>query len=360
MPISLRPGGVNTAFQDAVKFRAMRAAPALVEHLEANRLHYSRAVFRTLDAAAIATLLGRFTYRGVALSHVVEPQPFAVTANFLVFRMNVPLDAELPDGPFAAEQAAWRDFLARRGLERPVPKTEVIPLPSGGVFAEAVLGRFNSAEKIDLKRFWNWQDSPIPDTAPEIAAIRTASRAQVEGLMPGQLGAPVVSIQAPAALPAAAGVAPMLAAIQNSAFRDMSGVAQTAALAQAAAQGSGAAATAAGGQAARNLFNMMDQHTQRIKIASDLIGSLYGAGAAAGDWWRQTGGGPRHADRTWSAASRRRAGRSGEIGGGCRDIASRTGGRRDGCRCRCAPRRAGDAGRRGPAITVGDQYQRGG
>ena len=151
------------------------------------------------------------------------------------------------------------------------------------MFAEAVLGRFNSAEKIDLKRFWNWQDSPIPDAAPEIAAIRAASRAQAEGLMPGQLGAPVVSIQAPAALPAAAGVAPMLAAIQNSAFRDMSGVAQTAALAQAAAQGSGAAATAAGGQAARNLFNMMDQHTQRMKIASDLIGSLYGAGAATGD-----------------------------------------------------------------------------
>ena len=91
VPIPLRPGGVNTALQDAVKFSAMRAAPALVEHLEANRLHYSRAVFRTLDAAAIATLLGRFTYRGVALSHVVEPQPFAVTANFLVFRMNVPL-----------------------------------------------------------------------------------------------------------------------------------------------------------------------------------------------------------------------------------------------------------------------------
>ena len=293
VPILLRPGGVNTALQDAVKFSAMRAAPALVEHLEANRLHYSRAVFRTLDAAAIATLLGRFTYRGVALSHVVEPQPFAVTANFLVFRMNVPLDAEFSDGPFAAEQAAWRDFLARRGLERPVPKTEVIPLPSGGVFAEAVLGRFNSAEKIDLKRFWNWQDSPIPDTAPEIAAIRAASRAQAEGLLPGQFGAPVVSIQAPAALPVAAGVAPMLAAIQNSAFRDMSGVAQTAALAQAAAQGSGAAATAVGGQAARNLFNMMDQHTQRMKIASDLIGSLYGAGAATGD----SGGGKPAAGR---------------------------------------------------------------
>ena len=283
VPISLRPAGLNTALQDAVTFSTMRAAPALVEHLEANRLHYSRAVFRTLDAAAIALLLGRFTYRAVPLSHVVDPQPVAVTANFLVFRMNVPLDAELSDGPFAAEQTAWRDFLARRGLDRPVPKTEVIPLPSGGVFGEAVLGRFNSAEKVDLKRFWNWQDSPIPDAAPEIAAIRAASRAQAEGLMPGQLGAPVVSIQAPAALPAAAGVAPMLAAIQTSAFRDMSGVAQTAALAQAAAQASGAAATSAGSQAALNLFNMMDQHTQRMKIASDLIGSLYGAGAAAGD-----------------------------------------------------------------------------
>ena len=40
-------------------------------------------------------------------------------------------------------------------------------MPTGGFFAEAVLGRFNSAEKLDLSRFWNWQDSPIPLTLPK-------------------------------------------------------------------------------------------------------------------------------------------------------------------------------------------------
>ncbi|WP_405885905.1 hypothetical protein OG739_02160 [Streptomyces longwoodensis] len=44
--------------------------------------------------------------------------------------------------------------------------------------AEAVLGRANSAEKIDLTRFWNWKDSPIQITPADIAPLSTASRAQ--------------------------------------------------------------------------------------------------------------------------------------------------------------------------------------
>ena len=126
-------------------------------------------------------------------------------------------------------------MLARRGLDRPAPKTEIIPLPSGGVFAEAVLGRFNAAEKIDLTRFWNWQDSPIPIARRRSRRLRPASRAQAEGLRSGPAGA------AGAVDPGAGRAAgpgrrrAIIAAIQTGQlFRDMSGLAQTAALAQAA------------------------------------------------------------------------------------------------------------------------------
>jgi len=63
----------------------------------------------------------------------------------------------------------------------------------------------------------------------------------------------------------------------------MSGVQQTAALAQAAVQASGTGATAAGDQAAQNLKTVLEQHTERMKIAADLLGAIMNpAGAAAG------------------------------------------------------------------------------
>ena len=65
----------------------------------------------------------------------------------------------------------------------------LVPIATAGVFAEAVLGRSNSAEKLDITRFWNWQDSPTPLTPPEIAPVATGTRATAEDLTPGQLGA---------------------------------------------------------------------------------------------------------------------------------------------------------------------------
>ena len=286
VPVQFRSRTAIATPQEVIRFGAAGASPELVAHLEANRLHYSRAVFATLDGAAIAGLLARFTYRGLPLAQLVDPQPVALTANFLVFRLNVPRSGALDDTGLAEEQADFRAFLSSHGLDASVAKSEIVPLPTGGVFAEAVLGRYNAAEKIDLKRFWNWQDSPIPIVAPEIASISAASRAEAENVTPGQLGTPVLNIQAPVALPAAAGVAPLLAAIQNAnLFRDMSGMAQTAALAQSAVTTTGAGATAAGAQAGKNLFTVMDQHTQRMRIAADLAGSIIAAdkgGAAAG------------------------------------------------------------------------------
>ena len=65
-----------------IKFGAVGPAPELVQHLEANRLHYSRAVFMRLDAAAIAGLLSRFTYRGLSLGRVVVRGPSLRPARF--------------------------------------------------------------------------------------------------------------------------------------------------------------------------------------------------------------------------------------------------------------------------------------
>jgi hypothetical protein len=331
VPIFLRPNNVPA---EVVKFGAVTAARELVAHLEANRLHYTQAILRGLDAATVAALLARYTYRDLPLGMLVDPQPIAITANFLVFKMNVASAGEADDPRWAEEQAAWQAWLQRRGLDRPAPKSEIIPLPSGGVFAEAVLGRSNAAEKADLTRFWNWQDSPIPLTAPDIAPLQAGSRATAEDLQPGQLSAPVVGLQAPTALPDAAGIAAIIQAVQNgNMFRDMSGMAQTAALAQAALQASAAGATAVGEQAAQNLKTVMDNNTERMRIAAAL--ATGGASGVAGAGGGGGGTGSRPAKNVTEEGARLNFARDldarggGSAGGGTTGSGGGTGGATD-------------------------------
>ena len=51
-----------------------------------------------------------------------------------------------------------------------VSPQSIIALPTRGVLGEAVLGHCPSGEKLDMTRFWNWQDSPS-DTAPAISPV---------------------------------------------------------------------------------------------------------------------------------------------------------------------------------------------
>src|SRR5688572_31339603 len=98
---------------------------------------------------------------------MVDPRLLAVTGTHAVFRML--LDT--------AARAAWQEELYEWGITGPDSRREdLVPLPTGGVFAEAVLGRSNSAEKLDVTRFWNWQDSPPPFAPPAIASLQAGQQ----------------------------------------------------------------------------------------------------------------------------------------------------------------------------------------
>src|SRR5574337_505059 len=211
VPVQLPPPGQPV---EIVRFEAVRAAPALLQHLRDNVLHYSCAVFERLDATTLSGMLSRFTLRGVPLGSLVDPQPVALVANALVLRLNLPARGAVENPALAAEAEAFQSFLLRRGLDRPVPQSQTVPLPSGGVFAEAVLGRFNSAEKIDLTRFFDWQASPIPLTPPDIAALPSGSRKRAVDLSTSALGAPLVKQTEATALPAGVNSAAILASLQ--------------------------------------------------------------------------------------------------------------------------------------------------
>ena len=265
---------------EVARFEPPVAAPALLKHLKENALHYSRAIFERLDPTTLSSLLSRFTLAGVPLGALVDPAPVAVVANALVLRLNLPTRGTAENPALAAETEAWQRFLVQRGLDRPAPQSQTIPLPSGGVFAEAVLGRFNGAEKIDLTRFFDWQASPIPLTPPEIAALPSESRQRAVSLATSALSAPLLKQTEATALPAGVNGATVLAALQaGSPFRDLSSViAANAGLAQSGSETAGAGATAAATQAANTLQTVMAQNTERMKIAADLFLATQGGG----------------------------------------------------------------------------------
>ena len=101
---------------------------------------------------------------------------------------------------------------------------QLLSLPTRGVFAEAKLGSCNSNEKIDNDRFWDWQKSPVPHMAPDIAPANLDSRDRAStGLTPSAFPQSVVNIQQPQALPDPTGLSAAVKAIATpDIFHDMS------------------------------------------------------------------------------------------------------------------------------------------
>jgi hypothetical protein len=239
----------------------------LLAHLQSNRGHYTRAIVESLDSASLVQLLAGLSWQDKPLADQIEPRPVAVTGNYLVLR--APAEDDEPSG--FDDNQTWGDLLTEREIDFRKEDTRLVPIPTGGVFAEAVLGRSNSAEKLDITRFWNWQDSPIPMQPPEIAPVATGSRGTVDDLRPGALGAPVVNLMAPTTLPESAGLSAVLGAVASGGmFRDMSGLAGTQATAQAASAGTLAAATEAGRIASENFKAVTAQATEMGKAAAEM------------------------------------------------------------------------------------------
>jgi len=101
-------------------------------------------------------------------------------------------------------------------------QTDHVYAPTGGLFAEAILGRANSAEYLDIERYFNWQDSPIPHQPPAIQPVGTESRFQ-QGDVNVNVPEGNLQIINPVNLPDPTGLPGVLTAIQNpNLFRDMS------------------------------------------------------------------------------------------------------------------------------------------
>ncbi|MDX6396950.1 MAG: hypothetical protein QOJ43_358, partial [Gaiellaceae bacterium] len=275
----------GTAFQRAVLLNldAGDRYAEIVDHLNSNHAYYAAIITRALGAAAVTRLLAGYEWNGRPLVEQIEPVPIGVIGNYLVLR--APVEVDEPSGITAGDDKvlAWGDVLQQRGIEFGQHNERLVPIPTEGVFAEAVLGRSNAAEPLDITRFWNWQDSPIPFQPTELVPPSTASRADAQAPVPGQLGQPVLNLVNPTALPDPAGVNSVLTAISNgSIFRDMSGLAGTQQLAQAGMGRTLDAATQAGQLAAANLKTEAQKQVAMGQILGDVAKSLLGGGGGGG------------------------------------------------------------------------------
>lgn len=243
-----------------------------LEHFNDNSQYYTSQIFRNFTNSEYLSMLSSYKYEELELSTIVEPHPKAISGNYLIFKLRKTFK----------KHEEWMEEIEKEKT----PSTAIVPIATGGVFSEAIQGRANSAEKLDITRFWNWQDSPIPNTAPEIAPIQSGTRATNPNLQSSGFDAPIVNISNPHPFPNPQGMSGVLSAVSSpNIFRDMSGMAQTAALAQAQLEAAMKASTEAGGQSSKNLENGLnftkELASQIIKMTGDYGQSLADTGFGA-------------------------------------------------------------------------------
>ncbi|MBL8765289.1 MAG: hypothetical protein JNM07_13575 [Phycisphaerae bacterium] len=150
---------------------------AAFQHVLSNAVLYSRAVWAALGPEERAILLERYTIgipkggsddaeQQVPLLNCVANQVLGFYGNSMLMPFHIPPRLADDDFNTATVQDAILSF--HRTTFRP-PRS-IVSLPTRGMLGEAVLGCCNSAEKIDITRFWNWKDSPIEDAVAEPAA----------------------------------------------------------------------------------------------------------------------------------------------------------------------------------------------
>ena len=247
----------------------------VADRLMADQLYYSQAIWMRADRQSLIMQLTPYVYeidgQTIRVVEWLDPVPVTVAGNYVAFRFTYEADKD------------WKTWVRReRAAAR--PQVSLVPLPTGGVFAEAVLGEFNAAEKLDATRFWKWEESPIPNLAPEIAAAQQGQHTAIGAPAVTALPDAVLSLQSPLALPALAGSDALLKTLMvNKLFNDMSGAEITKGLLDASVQASRDGDLAAAKQATDTLNAITSAFSKLVASGTDggqnMMNTLKGLGS---------------------------------------------------------------------------------
>jgi hypothetical protein len=239
--------------------------------LNQNALYYSQQIWLREDPQARIMQLAPFqlTLGGAPVNLVdhLQPQPLQVVGNYLVYRFTYEEDDD------------WKAWVGRNA-DRSRVSVDTVAVPTGGVFGEAVLGRANAAEKLDITRFFDWQDSP-PPAPPQIQALTAGTHTPAQAPDLPTFGKPMVSIQSPVALPDPVTLSSVLTAVTtNGAFRNMSGASASGDAANQALDASGKAATSSLNAAGASLATLLNALADVLSEKPAAEKSMSDAGAA--------------------------------------------------------------------------------
>ncbi|MCU0635414.1 MAG: hypothetical protein MUE41_11125, partial [Gemmatimonadaceae bacterium] len=177
-------------------FRDVMKIERTVQHVVRNTLVYSKAVWASLTPEERIVMLEGYTIglpeggltpdgltdpsQHVPLLNCIANQVLGYYGNCMVMPFSIPaslavaLNGDADDDDADTREplttAAVQEALTQFHKEAFSPPESHFTLPTRGVLGEAVLGHCPSAEKIDLTRFWNWQDSPA-DSVAEIQNV---------------------------------------------------------------------------------------------------------------------------------------------------------------------------------------------
>ncbi len=187
----------------SLSFRDLMKVERTLQHVVRNTVSYSKAVWSSLTPEERVIMLEGYTIglpdtgltpeqlndpsQHVPLLNCIGNQVLGYYGNCMIMPFTIPaaLAVDLA-GDMAAGEAgevssgeplttgAVQDALTQFHRAAFSPPESHFTLPTRGVLGEAVLGHCSAAEKIDLTRFWNWQDSPAPEaTAIDNVGLRS-------------------------------------------------------------------------------------------------------------------------------------------------------------------------------------------
>lgn len=191
MPVAARRLPPVLSFADLLRIEA------LLQHVVQNTVEYSKAIWQSLTPEERAILLEQYTI-GVPSGGVSDPsdevpllncvanQVLGYFGNAAIMPFFIPANLA---GEVGYTSRDVQEALLRFHRQSYLPSRSSLTLPARGVLGEAVLGACDSSEKIDLTRFWNWQDSP-PDSATDPAQLAALFAGGNQVVGPGGATAP--------------------------------------------------------------------------------------------------------------------------------------------------------------------------
>ncbi|MFL6388958.1 MAG: papain-like cysteine protease family protein [Terriglobales bacterium] len=256
------------------RFTDRRNSRLLIDILNERLEYFHRIIWLTMDANRRYMFLDGIiapNAAGRSVASVVDNRVIGIVGNSLVMPV-VPGMKLDPTYEFARRTP--QDLKNLYAVDPPPPMR--ISMPTRGVFAEAVMGKCNSCEKIDDRRFWHWEDAPIPDSPTAILPLSTASRRETPpSVAPGDFPDALVRMQATPSAPDPTGLSAALSLLgTKDLFRNLTGLALNQENAAAALKSVMSAAQSFASQGAalaqqKFLSSQMDRNLDLIKQARD-------------------------------------------------------------------------------------------